>query len=100
MLNAIIESPLRNRFFVLVGTLLVAGLGFIPMAVATIPGAEIQRPLATVVIGGLITSTLLTTLVLPALYPWFADRSKAGNEYSFMLRSRPRLYQNCGTQMV
>ncbi len=55
-------------------TALVAGLGFIPMAVATSPGAEIQRPLATVVIGGLITSTLLTTLVLPALYPWFASR--------------------------
>jgi cobalt-zinc-cadmium resistance protein CzcA len=55
-------------------TALVAGLGFIPMAVATTPGAEIQRPLATVVIGGLITSTLLTTLVLPAVYPWFARK--------------------------
>ena len=55
-------------------TALVAGLGFIPMAVATTPGAEIQRPLATVVIGGLITSTLLTTLVLPAVYPWFAQK--------------------------
>jgi cobalt-zinc-cadmium resistance protein CzcA len=51
-------------------TALVAGLGFIPMAIATTPGAEIQRPLATVVIGGLITSTLLTTLVLPSIYPW------------------------------
>ncbi|MHB1556423.1 MAG: efflux RND transporter permease subunit [Isosphaeraceae bacterium] len=57
-------------------TALVAGLGFIPMAVSTTPGAEIQRPLATVVIGGIITSTLLTTLVLPAVYPWFAGRSK------------------------
>jgi heavy metal efflux system protein len=57
-------------------TALVAGLGFIPMAVATTPGAEIQRPLATVVIGGLITSTLLTTLVLPAVYPWFAQKPK------------------------
>ncbi len=55
-------------------TALVAGLGFIPMALATTPGAEIQRPLATVVIGGLITSTLLTTLILPAIYPWFAPR--------------------------
>lgn len=55
-------------------TALVAGLGFIPMAIATTPGAEIQRPLATVVIGGLITSTLLTTLVLPSIYPWFAPR--------------------------
>ncbi len=55
-------------------TALVAGLGFIPMAIATSPGAEIQRPLATVVIGGIITSTLLSTLVLPAVYPWFAPR--------------------------
>ncbi|MDG3003356.1 efflux RND transporter permease subunit [Paludisphaera mucosa] len=53
-------------------TALVAGLGFIPMALATTPGAEIQRPLATVVIGGLFTSTLLTSLVLPSIYPWFA----------------------------
>jgi cobalt-zinc-cadmium resistance protein CzcA len=58
-------------------TALVAGLGFIPMAVATTPGAEIQRPLATVVIGGLITSTLLTTLVLPAVYPFFAQKPKS-----------------------
>jgi heavy metal efflux system protein len=58
-------------------TALVAGLGFIPMAIATTPGAEIQRPLATVVIGGLITSTLLTTLVLPAVYPWFAQKRRA-----------------------
>ena len=53
-------------------TALVAGLGFLPMATSVTPGAEIQRPLATVVIGGLITSTLLTALVLPAIYPWFA----------------------------
>lgn len=58
-------------------TALVAGFGFIPMATSTTPGAEIQRPLATVVIGGLITSTLLTTLVLPAIYPWFAQRADA-----------------------
>ncbi len=57
-------------------TALVAGFGFIPMAVATTPGAEIQRPLATVVIGGLVTSTLLTALVLPAIYPWFAEKPK------------------------
>ena len=52
-------------------TALVAGLGFIPMAVSTSAGAEVQQPLATVVIGGLITSTTLTLLVLPALYRWF-----------------------------
>jgi cobalt-zinc-cadmium resistance protein CzcA len=49
-------------------TALVASLGFIPMALSHGAGAEVQRPLATVVIGGLITSTLLTLLVLPALY--------------------------------
>jgi len=50
---------------------LVAGLGFVPMALSTGAGAEVQRPLATVVIGGLVTSTALTLLVLPALYRWF-----------------------------
>jgi cobalt-zinc-cadmium resistance protein CzcA len=49
-------------------TALVASLGFLPMALATTMGAEVQRPLATVVIGGLVTSTILTLLVLPALY--------------------------------
>ena len=53
-------------------TALVAGFGFLPMAIATTPGAEIQRPLATVVIGGLLTSTSLTALVLPAIYPSFS----------------------------
>jgi cobalt-zinc-cadmium resistance protein CzcA len=52
-------------------TALVASLGFLPMAISTSAGAEVQRPLATVVIGGLITSTLLTLLVLPAIYHWF-----------------------------
>jgi cobalt-zinc-cadmium resistance protein CzcA len=52
-------------------TALVASLGFLPMAMATSAGAEIQRPLATVVIGGIVTSTLLTALVVPAIYPWF-----------------------------
>ena len=56
-------------------TALVAGLGFVPMALATSAGAEVQRPLATVVIGGLITSTALTLLVLPALYRWFEGES-------------------------
>ena len=50
---------------------LVAGFGFVPMALSTGAGAEVQRPLATVVIGGLVTSTALTLLVLPALYRWF-----------------------------
>ena len=59
-------------------TALVASLGFLPMALSTTAGAEIQRPLATVVIGGLITSTLLTAFVIPAIYPWFAPRKEVG----------------------
>jgi Cu/Ag efflux pump CusA len=55
-------------------TALVASLGFLPMALSTSEGAEVQRPLATVVIGGLISSTLLTLLVLPTIYHWFAPR--------------------------
>ncbi len=54
-------------------TALVASFGFVPMALATSAGAEVQRPLATVVIGGLVTSTLLTLLVLPTAYGWFAE---------------------------
>lgn len=52
-------------------TALVASLGFVPMALATGPGAEVQRPLATVVIGGVISSTLLTLIVLPVIYRMF-----------------------------
>ncbi len=57
-------------------TALVASLGFLPMALATGAGAEVQKPLATVVIGGLVTSTLLTLLVLPAAYRWFEERGR------------------------
>lgn len=59
-------------------TALVASLGFVPMALATSTGAEVQRPLATVVIGGLITSTLLTLVVLPALYRIFTGWESQG----------------------
>src|SRR3546814_803519 len=55
-------------------TALVASLGFVPMAFATGPGAEVQKPLATVVIGGLISATLLTLFVLPTLYARFGRR--------------------------
>jgi heavy metal efflux system protein len=58
-------------------TALVASLGFVPMAIATGAGAEVQRPLATVVIGGIISSTILTLLVLPALYVLFRPEADA-----------------------
>jgi cobalt-zinc-cadmium resistance protein CzcA len=57
-------------------TALVASLGFLPMAFNTGPGSEVQRPLATVVIGGLVTATLLTLLVLPTIYYWMEKRRK------------------------
>jgi cobalt-zinc-cadmium resistance protein CzcA len=68
--DAIREGALTRLRPVLM-TALVASLGFVPMALSTGTGAEVQRPLATVVIGGLITSTALTLLVLPTLYRWF-----------------------------
>jgi cobalt-zinc-cadmium resistance protein CzcA len=55
-------------------TATVASIGFIPVALSHGTGAEVQRPLATVVIGGLVTSTLLTLLVLPTLYAWIEGR--------------------------
>ena len=55
-------------------TALVASVGFIPMATSTSSGAEVQRPLATVVIGGLVSATLLTLLVLPTVYTWLEQR--------------------------
>ena len=68
------EEGARIRLRPVLMTALVASLGFVPMALATSAGAEVQRPLATVVIGGLVTSTLLTLLVLPALYGRFAAK--------------------------
>ena len=65
-----------ERFRAILTTALVAALGFVPMAIAHGVGAEVQRPLATVVIGGLITSTLATLLALPTLYVRLAGRSE------------------------
>ncbi|WP_340054308.1 CusA/CzcA family heavy metal efflux RND transporter [Pseudomonas sp. JAI120] len=69
-LSVAIHEGALTRLRPVLMTALVASLGFIPMALATGTGAEVQRPLATVVIGGIISSTLLTLLVLPALYQW------------------------------
>jgi cobalt-zinc-cadmium resistance protein CzcA len=72
--DAILEGAVTRLRPVLL-TALVASLGFLPMALATGTGAEVQRPLATVVVGGLLTSTLLTLFVLPVLYRLVAARS-------------------------
>ena len=61
-------------------TALVASLGFVPMALNTGTGAEVQRPLATVVIGGIISSTILTLIVLPVLFQWVNRSKHAGPE--------------------
>jgi len=71
--KAIVEGALTRLRPVLM-TALVASFGFVPMAIATGTGAEVQRPLATVVIGGILSSTMLTLLVLPILY-WLAHRN-------------------------
>jgi cobalt-zinc-cadmium resistance protein CzcA len=72
-----VRQGARTRLRPVLMTALVASLGFIPMAVSRGAGAEVQRPLATVVIGGLITSTLLTLLVLPSLYQWLEERRES-----------------------
>ena len=65
----------RSRLRPVLMTALVAALGFVPMMLATGTGAEVQRPLATVVVGGLVSSTVLTLLVLPALFPYLSGRT-------------------------
>ena len=76
LLLAVTEGALVRLRPVLM-TALVASLGFVPMALNTGTGAEVQRPLATVVIGGIISSTMLTLLVLPVLYHWVYQRTRA-----------------------
>lgn len=64
----------EERLRPVIMTALVASLGFLPMALSTADGAEVQRPLATVVIGGLLTATILTLMVLPAIYETFTKK--------------------------
>ncbi|MFM2166380.1 MAG: hypothetical protein RIS79_751 [Verrucomicrobiota bacterium] len=73
--EAVVEGTL-TRLRPKLMTALVASLGFVPMAIATGAGAEVQRPIATVVIGGIITSTFLTLLVVPVLYDWIERKTK------------------------
>jgi heavy metal efflux system protein len=67
----------RRRLRPVLMTACVASFGFIPMAISTSTGAEVQRPLASVVIGGLFTSTLLTLLLLPVLYEWIFEKERS-----------------------
>jgi cobalt-zinc-cadmium resistance protein CzcA len=79
--DAIHEGALTRLRPVLM-TALVASIGFVPMAIATGTGAEVQRPLATVVIGGILSSTALTLLVLPLLYRLAHGKDADGEDFA------------------
>lgn len=84
--HEVLREACATRMRPVLMTALVASLGFVPMALATGSGAEVQRPLATVVIGGLLTCTALTLFVMPAVYGLFRGRGAATREG----RARPR----------
>jgi heavy metal efflux system protein len=77
--DSVIEGSL-TRLRPVLATAFVASLGFVPMAIATGTGAEVQRPLATVVIGGVLSSTFLTLVLLPALYEWVERKPKRATD--------------------
>ena len=77
--DSVIEGSLTRLRPVIV-TAFVASLGFIPMAIATGAGAEVQRPLATVVIGGILSSTFLTLVLLPVLYEWMERKARPASD--------------------
>jgi len=75
-----VTGAARQRLVPVLATAVTDAVGFLPMAVSVGVGAEVQRPLATVVVGGVLTSTLLTLFVLPTLYVWFGGRAKEVSE--------------------
>jgi cobalt-zinc-cadmium resistance protein CzcA len=75
-----VQKGAERRLRPVLMTALIASLGLVPMLLASGPGSELQRPLAVVVIGGLVTSTLLTLLLLPSLYAWVETRAEADAE--------------------
>ena len=100
-INQLIMEGTSIRLRPVLMTAAVASLGFLPMALSQGPGAEVQRPLATVVIGGLITATLLTLVVLPVVYRWVEQprtigRSKNAPGVFFLLILLPMLSSNNG----
>lgn len=88
-LDASVREGALTRLRPVLMTALVASLGFVPMALATGTGAEVQRPLATVVIGGILSSTALTLLVLPVLYRW-AHAQRSSRAWGIFGRSLPQ----------
>jgi cobalt-zinc-cadmium resistance protein CzcA len=88
--EAIVQGAMTRLRPVLM-TALVASLGFVPMALAIGTGAEVQKPLATVVIGGLVSSTLLTLVVLPALYRIFAREQDLAESHAEDITQAPQV---------
>lgn len=76
-----VTSAARQRLIPVLATAVTDAVGFLPMALSTGAGAEVQRPLATVVVGGVLTSTLLTLFVLPVLYMYTEKRRSKGADY-------------------
>ncbi|MFK7783157.1 CusA/CzcA family heavy metal efflux RND transporter [Psychroserpens sp.] len=81
-MESLIKQGTKDRLRAILLTATAAALGFLPMAISTNAGAEVQRPLATVVIGGLFTATLLTLVVLPVLYAYFNSTKSKSKTYS------------------
>ena len=94
-----VRAGAEDRLRPVLMTASVASLGFIPMAISTSRGAEVQRPLATVVIGGLMTATLLTLYILPMLYPWFAKKDASDRAPAASSDEHP-LNREQGLQLV
>ena len=82
-METLIKQGTKDRLRAVLLTASAAALGFLPMAISTNAGAEVQRPLATVVIGGLITATILTLVVLPVLYSLFEQKKNKNRKLSF-----------------
>jgi cobalt-zinc-cadmium resistance protein CzcA len=97
-LDDAIESAAGARLRPVLMTALVAAFGFVPMALSTEVGAEVQRPLATVVIGGVVSSTMLTLLVLPALYSVFASRERPALDDERSTHERESIARACDAE--
>ncbi len=91
-----IRKGAETRLRPVLMTATISVFSLIPMLFATGPGSEIQKPLAVVVVGGLISSTLLTLLVLPVLYGWF--RRRAGNEGPVVAELEAGAGESCPTE--